>query len=214
MRSNTKTERGATINSNSALILDGNGALRVTSHEFAIAAGASDFTFQTRFQAAPGEPPKGYLVAKTNSLGNVRHFGVYVSASGRITIYTTTGADFTQLRSRFEAPSLTDGGVHSILIRIIRGIVLSLVVDGKTMPDVVLPAPLSDCGGATSMCVLYVGQRSSATGNGAFRFNGTIFSSKMFPSDALPSDATTSTTAAATSTATTSTAPTTLGKGK
>jgi len=88
-------------------------------------------------QASQAARPQGYLVAKTDAAGGIRHFAVYISPVGRLTIYLTTGLNHDQQRARFDVPSLTDGNDHTILVRVIKGLVLSVVIDGRTMSDVV-----------------------------------------------------------------------------
>lgn len=169
----TPSSGGGGGGSGLSIRMAGFGGLRVVKHPPALLP-ASPHTIAASFEQDPGT--SGYIVAKTNAAGSVRHYALY-STAGRVTYYFQDPQTQAIGSVRFRV-SVNDGRRHDLLLSIAADQYARLFVDGVSYRSATRVPNPTDCGPAGPDCVLYLGQRASASSasGGAWAFSGVLHS--------------------------------------
>ena len=169
-----------------AYFFSGQGAvLKVTNHGDASDTG---FTIAVDFLAA--QPSSGYLFAKTDSTGDVRYYGLYMSSLRKdLVFYFRThsfgrGVSSVQQSERFGV-DLTDGRRYQVVLTVRDGQTAALRVDGVLIGgERNLGGTIADCGSPADECNLFLGQRAD-DGAKNYPFVGIMYDARMLDGAAI-----------------------------
>jgi len=156
----------AEIASDGAAIFRGGESLRVTAPWPSIDPTAFSLAFALRIRDGTG----GYLAALSDAVGS-RFISLYYSHPRKaLEFYYRVRGHTAQQVASFPTSAIGGGGFHRIVLAV-NNIAVTLTVDNDSPRRVELLGLVDVCGGSLQDCVLYVGQRASASG-GAFRLTG------------------------------------------
>lgn len=131
----------------------------------------------------------GYLFAKTNNAGNIRHYALYSTRSGTACdfFYTIETRGVRFLLKESIPVALSDGRQHTVNIFVESGVLYFTLDSNPPIARLLLRwgDRIDDCASTDSDCVLTVGKRPSGSNPaGAFFFEGSIDQFHVFPSSA------------------------------
>ena len=157
----------------SALTFDGSAGVAVNAAPVV----GQQFSLELDVVQAPGN--SGYFVAKSTASGS-RFYSLY-GTDTRVSLYYRVRGSTAQRVSSFGV-SVADGQAHQLLLTI-EGTTARLQVDGTFTATNTLVGIVDDCA-LGSDCVLFLGQRASATG-GTLRLQGAITECRLYPDTPL-----------------------------
>jgi hypothetical protein len=128
----------------------------------------------------------GYIAAKTNGDGSVRHFAVYSDPAGVHLYHKVAGS--TALHRASWAVRIDDGLFHRVLVTVI-DVRAALFIDGVRVGRRTLVGVLDDCTVPSGSCRLLVGGRATAVFNSAaYPWPGSMAGMTLYAGAALPFD--------------------------
>lgn len=145
-------------------------------------------SFSIFFDVAIQNRTSGYLIAKTNGDGSVRHFGVYMmsrSTGDFVRLYYTPQNATTHSSITFAGVSFADEQRHKVMLSV-SGATITLRIDQQTATQS-LDGPIQDCSLPGVDCVLNVGVRASAPGRTGYPLSGAVFDGKIDYANSLSS---------------------------
>ena len=132
----------------------------------------TSFSLSLRFTALAGS--RGYLVAKSNAAGDVRHYALYGNADSLQFYYRAQGDEANYRSAEFQINAF-DGAEHTIRLAVSDNIA-QLHFDQAEADVRTLVGRVEDCGPPDDDdCVLYIGQRAQG-----YPFTGTMAVAKLF----------------------------------
>ena len=170
--------------------LDGSVGFRVKTHPPSVAGSASGFTVTVDILQLASN---GYLFAKTDGVGKVRHYALYSSQKRGLELYYQYTNNFGEAKShvvRFGV-TLKNGYRYNLALAVLtntRGaanIPVSLYVVPFGSEAIVirrkLKGPVTDCGERGAACVFSLGYRVDKNKGGKYRLRGVLNSAAVFP---------------------------------